>query len=121
MTTVAQNRWIELITIESAIETVGSNQYPYLKLQRYLYDPVPYSTLKVQQLIWQRGLNMSDYNAFLLHDGTLSYVLPAYDCIACNTIGPTIVAIKKDVVAPLTRIMNKINRSGILPQRISAV
>jgi len=93
------------------------NEFSYLKLQRYLFDKAKHETLLAKVMVWQRGLNAEDYHLFILRNNTLDNIPITYDCISCNLSGPTIVAINKSVRAPLTRIMNAINRSTILPLR----
>jgi hypothetical protein len=110
------------VTAESDVAEVEvDNTYSYLKLQRYLFDPVKFAGLTPRQMLWKRGYQAQEYNSFLLEDDTLSSVLPTYDCITCGILGTsfcsTIVAIKTDVRAPITRIMQRINKTQILPQR----
>ena len=130
-TTVAQNRYAELITVESAIETVGyvpyelsdsseptPNNYKYLKLQRYLFDRVMYSKLTPQQMLWERSYNASEYYTFIFRNNDLDYTPYTYDCINCGLNGPTIVAIKKGTTEYKQYVLNAINRNGILKQRL---
>jgi len=138
MTTVAQNRYAELITVERDTVTVGTmpyecpcsgtdvgsdvepvpNIYPYLKLQRYLFDRAKFGELTVQQMLWKRGYKASDYYTFLFSNNDLHSVNYVYDCIECNLNGPTVVAIKKGTTAYKQYVINAINRTGILKQRL---
>lgn len=117
------NAAIVSITASSDVAQVEvDNTYSYLKLQRYLFDPVEYAGLTPRQMLWKRGYQAQEYNSFLLEDDTLNSVSPTYDCIACGILGTsfcsTIVSIKTDVRAPMTRIMQRINKTQILPQRV---
>lgn len=119
MTTVAQQRWIELITIENAIEIVGDNSYPYLRLQRYAFDRAKFGSLTAQELLWHRGYNDSDYNAFLMvSDDKLDNIDMTYDVVACHLRGPVIVAIKKGTYTAPQHVFNAINRTQIMQKRV---
>ena len=97
-------------------EKVG-NDYPYLKLQRYLYDRVV-SSLTASEMLWRHGYNTADFYLFILQGGALVNISKTCDILNTYINGPTVVAIKKTVHATQKHIMNAINRGGILPQRI---
>lgn len=107
------------IVASSPMKSVKSPiEYPYLRLHRELFDPVVYPNIQAQEMVWQQGLNASEYYLFILRNGTLNNVLPTYKCVSCNLTGQTIVAVKKTVRTPLVHILNAINRGGILKQRL---
>lgn len=110
---------VSIRALESTARTeYEPDEYAYLKLQRELYARMNYDELTVAKMLWERGLNIEDYNCFLYENGDLNNVPMTYDCVACHFNGPTIVAIKKTVRASKSKILEYIKRGGILPQRI---
>jgi len=113
------------VAIQSSSDSVRTeqvpNQFPYLKLERYLFDRAKYQSLQARVMLWKRGRNIEDYYMFVLRNDTLDNIPITYDVTTCYLNGPTIVAIKKDVRSSLVHIMNKIKRSPILPQRTPTI
>ena len=115
--TISQNRWAELITVEAATQTVGAQTYPYLKLQREIFNRAAYAKLCINQMAWARGLNISNYSPFIYENGTLDSAPYNLDVLRCYLNGPVVVVINKNVHAYMKEILNAIQRTQILRNR----
>jgi len=126
MITVAQNQWLELITVQQGTETLecvcGSEatatERLYLKLQRELFARANFTSLTIQEMLWKLGLNPDEYYAFIYTGTSLDNAPMNYDVVAYYYNGPTVVAVKRTTHTSETAVLNAINRGGILKNRI---
>jgi len=102
------------VSIEASADRINHKEKPiefdYFKVQRYLFDRIKHESLTARQLLWMRGHTASDYNSFLLLNGSLEHVFPDYDAIECDINGPTIVAIRKGLAARHQSLIDLLNR-----------
>jgi hypothetical protein len=106
-----------LVSITSSNITPSAIYDNQLKLQRHLFNPLDYSELQPREMLWKTGLNASQYNAFLRRNGNIDNVAMTFNCMACNTINFTVVAINKSVNTSVRKILNALDRTQILPRR----
>ena len=116
---IGNNRYTELITVNKTLDENGNVALSDpLVLQRYLIDRSQYATLTPQSCLWARRYDPNDYLTFILRNGTLDNVDKDLDLLDCFLKGPSVVAVGLEVKDSITKVLNAINRTTILPQRV---
>lgn len=108
------------IEVNSNIAKVedANRKYPYLKLQRYLFDPEKYATLAAEEMVWKKGHVGDNYSMFLLDGNSFENIESTYDVAKCRSATATIVAVKIGINSTKSQVLNAINHNQILPNRI---
>ncbi len=116
---IGQNKYVELITVNKKLDVDGNvaSNDPLI-LQRYLIDRTQYSELTVKSCLYARRANPALYHTFIYQNDTLENVAKDLDVLACFLNGPTVVGVGTEVKDQLEKVLQAINRSPILPQRV---